>query len=51
MKKLYAALPLVLLTASQASATSVAIPEPSMIGLFAGGAVAIVIAYRLRNRK
>ena len=51
MKNLITALPLVLLAASPASAALVAIPEPSMIGLFAGGVAAIVIAYRLRNRK
>lgn len=51
MKTLAIALSLSLTTAMPAFAGTVAIPEPSMIGLFAGGAVAIVIAYRLRNRK
>jgi hypothetical protein len=51
MRTLVIALSLSLTTSVPALAGTVAIPEPSMIGLFAGGAVAIVIAYRMRNRK
>lgn len=57
MKTLTIALSLLLTTAMPAYAgllfvpPLVVVPEPSMIGLFAGGVMAIVIAYRLRNRK
>lgn len=37
--------------ATPAFATTVPVPEPSMIGLAAAGAVGVIVAYRLRKGK
>ena len=45
------ALSIMALFSSQAHAGALAIPEPGVISLIAGGAIAGLIAYRLRKRK
>jgi len=51
MKKILIASTAFAAAATPALATTVAVPEPSMLGIVAAGIVGIVVAFRIKGRK